>query len=293
VGRRLNALVVGNAAYEAVDVLKNPVSDAEDIGAKLEACGFTVIRSLDSDHSAMDRALKKFQRALKESDVGLFFFAGHGMQIDGDNYLAAVDTDGSDEIAAKHSSLALNRVIEAMEKSGCSTSIIVLDACRNNPFERAWTRSLSSRGLAPVYAPRGTLIAFATSLGQTASDGRGRNGPYTAALLQHLATPDCSIETMFKRVRTTLSAATKGRQISWEHTSLAGEFFFNLSLGVRIDLYAETALSDSPSRHRPTRRVWQGDRHEQYQMGWLKVQRYKRRWMTTPDFMMVPREPDA
>ena len=174
--RRLNALVIGNAAYEAVEELKNPVNDAEDVGAMLETCGFTVIRSLDSDHADMDRALKKFQRALKDSDVGLFFFAGHGMQIDGENYLAAVDTDGADEIAAKHSSLALNHVIEVMEKSGCSTSIIVLDACRNNPFERAWTRSMESRGLAPVYAPRGTLIAFATSPGQTASDGRGRNG---------------------------------------------------------------------------------------------------------------------
>lgn len=243
--RRLNALVIGNAAYEAVDELKNPVNDAKDVSLKLESCGFTVIRAIDSDHATIDRALKRFQRVLKESDVGLFFFAGHGMQIDGENYLAAVDTDGTDEIAAKHSSLALNRVIEIMEKSGCSTSLIILDACRNNPFERAWTRSIESRGLAPVYAPRGTLIAYATSPGQTASDGRGRNGAYTAALLQHLATPDCSIETMFKRVRNTLSAATKGRQISWEHTSLAGEFFFNLSLGVRIDLYAETALSDS------------------------------------------------
>lgn len=242
--RRLNALVIGNAAYEAVDELKNPVNDAQDVAGKLETCGFTVIRETDSRHVDMDRVLKRFQKVLKDSDVGLFFFAGHGMQIDGENYLAAIDTDGADEIAAKHSSLALNRVIEAMEKSACATSIIVLDACRNNPFERAWTRSMEARGLAPVYAPRGTLIAFATSPGQTASDGEGRNGAYTAALLQHLTTPDCSIETMFKRVRNTLSAATKGRQISWEHTSLAGEFYFNLSLGVRIDLYAETALSD-------------------------------------------------
>lgn len=242
--RRLNALVIGNAAYEAVDELKNPVNDAQDVAGKLETCGFTAIRETDSRHVDMDRALKRFQKVLKDSDVGLFFFAGHGMQIDGENYLAAIDTDGADEIAAKHSSLALNRVIEAMVKSACATSIIVLDACRNNPFERAWTRSMEARGLAPVYAPRGTLIAFATSPGQTASDGKGRNGAYTAALLQHLTTPDCSIETMFKRVRNTLSAATKGRQISWEHTSLAGEFYFNLSLGVRIDLYAETALSD-------------------------------------------------
>jgi hypothetical protein len=243
--RRLNALVIGNAAYKDVNALKNPANDAEDVGHKLETCGFSIIQKIDSAHACMDKALKRFQQALKASDVGLFFFAGHGMQIDGENYLAAVDTDTADEIAAKHSSLALNRVIEVMEKSGCSTSIIILDACRNNPFERAWTRSIEVRGLAPVYAPRGTLIAYATSPGQTASDGKERNGAYTAALLQHLTTPDCSIETMFKRVRNTLSAATKGRQISWEHTSLAGEFFFNLSLGLRIDLYSETALSDS------------------------------------------------
>ena len=100
--RRLNALVIGNAAYEAVDELKNPVNDAKDVSLKLESCGFTVIRAIDSDHATIDRALKRFQRVLKESDVGLFFFAGHGMQIDGENYLAAVDTDGTDEIAAKH-----------------------------------------------------------------------------------------------------------------------------------------------------------------------------------------------
>jgi len=242
--RRLTALVIGNAAYQAVSVLKNPTNDAEDVGRQLEANGFHVIRETDCSYAEMDRALKSFRGALDDSDVGLFFFAGHGMQIEGENYLAAIDTEATDEIEAKHSSLSLNRVIEIMESSGCSTSIIILDACRDNPFERAWCRSVHARGLAPVYAPRGTLIAFATSPGQTANDGNGRNGAYTAALLQHLATPDCSIENMFKRVRNTLSAATKGKQISWEHTSLAGEFHFNLSLGVRLDLYSDVALSD-------------------------------------------------
>ncbi|MBS0316965.1 MAG: caspase family protein [Proteobacteria bacterium] len=243
--RRLSALVIGNAAYETVAELKNPANDAEDVGQQLEASGFSVIQKTDCDHADMDRALRRFKRDLDKSDVGLFFFAGHGMQIDGENYLAAIDTDATDEVEAKHSSLSLNRVIDVMEKSKCSTSIIILDACRDNPFERAWRRAIQARGLAPVYAPKGTLIAFATSPGQTADDGRGRNGAYTQALLQHLATPDCSIETMFKRVRNSLSAATRGRQISWEHTSLAGEFYFNLSLGTRIDLYSEMALSDS------------------------------------------------
>lgn len=243
--RRLAALVIGNAAYEAVGKLKNPANDAEDVGRLLQTCGFVVARETDCSHAAMDRALRTFKKSLDESEIGLFFFAGHGMQIDGENYLAATDTDATDELEAKHSSLSLNRVIEVMEKAKCSTSIIILDACRDNPFERAWRRSAQTRGLAPVYAPRGTLVAFATSPGQTADDGKGRNGAYTAALLQHLATPDCSIENMFKRVRNTLSAATKGRQISWEHTSLSGEFFFNASLGTRIDLYSESALSDS------------------------------------------------
>lgn len=243
--RTMNALLIGNAEYEDGDVLKNPANDAQDMAAALMQCGFTVIEKTDCHREGMDRVLKRFQRTLKGSDVGLFFFAGHGVQVQGENYLAAVDTDASDEISLKHSSLSLNRVIEVMENSGCATSIIILDACRRNPFGRAWTRAIASRGLAPVYAPRGTLIAFATSPGQNASDGAGRNGAYTAALLQHLATPDCSIENMFKRVRNSLSAATRGKQISWEHTSLATEFFFNLSLGVRIDLYDETALSDS------------------------------------------------
>lgn len=243
--RKLTALVIGNAAYEKVGELKNPKNDAEDIGGQLEISGFNVIQKTDCSHADMDRALKNFRAALDTSDVGLFFFAGHGMQIDGENYLAATDTQAADEIDAKHSSLPLNRIIETMERSKCLTSIIILDACRDNPFERAWHRSIHVRGLAPVYAPRGTLIAYATSPGQTASDGVGRNGAYTAALLQHLATPDCSIENMFKRVRNTLSAATKGHQISWEHTSLAGEFHFNLSLGVRIDLYSDVALHDN------------------------------------------------
>ena len=245
--RRLNALVIGNSAYPGLHSLNNPVNDAEDIGTALEACGFDVIACLDSDSdiAEMDRTLRRFKAKLESSDVGLFFFAGHGMQIDGENYLAALDTSTTDESGAKYSSMPLNQVIEVMEDSNCSTSIIILDACRNNPFERAWSRSIEVRGLASVYAPRGTLIAFATSPGQTAADGSGRNGAYTAALLKHINTPDFSIEMMFKRVRNTLSAATKGKQISWEHTSLAEEFFFNLSLGVRIDLYGPSALSDS------------------------------------------------
>lgn len=241
--RELSALVIGNATYDKAGTLRNPGNDAKDIADKLEASDFRVIRIIDAKCRDMDRALINFKGELKGKDVALFFFAGHGFQIEGDNYLAATDTEIEDETDAKYSSLALNRVIETMEKSGTSTNIIILDACRDNPWDRAW-RGTASRGLAPVYAPKGTLIAFATSPGQVAADGRGRNGAYTAALLQHIETPGCSIEMMFKRVRNTLSATTSGKQISWEHTSLSGEFYFNLSIGARITDYGPTALQD-------------------------------------------------
>jgi hypothetical protein len=242
--RRLTALVIGNSEYPGPNKLKNPANDAEDFATELEKCGFSVIKAIDYNWSEMDQALKHFKKSLLDNDVGLFYFAGHGMQIDGENYLIAIDSDTAGEDEVKYSSLPLNRVIDVMESAPTSTSIVILDACRDNPFDRSWTRSSSARGLAPVYAPRGTLIAYSTSPGQTASDGAGRNGSYTAALLQHIATPDCSVEIMFKRVRNTLNVSTKSKQISWEHTSLSGEFYFNLSIGARIDDYSDTALRD-------------------------------------------------
>ena len=238
------ALVIGNASYPSGSELDNPVHDAQDVAERLERFGFMVTLLTDATVVEMDRAVKKFKQALANSDTGLVFFAGHGIQIDDENFLIAVDTDASDESSAKHSSMPLNRVIDVMGRSSTQTNIIILDACRNNPFRQRWIRSLAARGLAPVYVPRGTLIAYATSPGQYALDGATRNGAYTGALLKHIDTVDCSIETMLKRVRNTLSAATKGRQISWEHTSLAGEFYFNRSVGARIDLYGETALKD-------------------------------------------------
>jgi uncharacterized caspase-like protein len=123
--RRLTALVIGNAGYEGSSKLKNPGNDADDVAAKLDACGFEVVKLIDCSNSDLDRALKRFKRSLVGNDVGLFFFAGHGMQIDGENYLAAVDTDTEGEMGAKHSSLPLNRVIEVMQKADTTTNIII------------------------------------------------------------------------------------------------------------------------------------------------------------------------
>jgi hypothetical protein len=242
----LKALVIGNAKYVSASPLKNPANDAYDVAERLIQCGFEVIKMMDCTAEAMHRALEEFQHALEGAHVGLFFFAGHGLQVTEENYLAGIDSNLIDASSAKYTCLPLNRVIEVMEAASAESSIIILDACRNNPFKSTWSRSIGARGLAPVYAPRGTLVAFATSPGQIADDNpSNRNGRYTEALLRHITTPDVSIETMFKRVRNTLSATTGGKQVSWEHTSLSGDFFFNPSVGARIDIYAATSLRDS------------------------------------------------
>lgn len=237
------ALVIGNADYPT-QRLKNPSHDAQDLASRLELFGFSVHKAIDCSQLEMEAALNDFRGELQNSDVGLFFFAGHGVQIDGANYLLAINTDFASELTAKHSSLKLDLVIETMEKAPTTTSIVILDACRDNPWRDRW-RSAAGPDLAPVYAPRGTLVAFSTSPGQKAKDGKGRNGAYTGALLQHVGATDCSVETMFKRVRNTLSATTDNKQISWEHTSLAGEFFFNLEVDAKIDDYSPEALRDS------------------------------------------------
>lgn len=241
--RKLTALVIGNAAYHSAGALKNPVNDANDITSKLVNCGFTVTTLTDGTYKEMDQALRDFRENLTDQDVGVFFFAGHGVQVQDENYLVAVDTDTGSELDAKHSSLSLNKVIDTMEAADPSTSIIILDACRNNPWERRWRRA-GPQGLAPVYAPKGTLIAYSTSPGEVAGDGAGRNGTYTEALLQHIETPEVAVETMFKRVRNTLAATTRRKQTSWEHTSLSGEFFFKLSIASQVTAYGPSALSD-------------------------------------------------
>lgn len=235
---------MGNAAYPDGKSLANPTNDATDIAAKLRGYGFNVIIATDCNARQMDEQLEAFESLLKAHDVGMFFFAGHGIQIGGSNYLLAIDANEGSEASVKRHSLSLDSVVDVMADSDALTKIIVLDACRNNPWERNWNRGSTARGLASVYAPKGTIIGFATSPGEVAGDGIGRNGTYTEALLQHIDTPDISIEMMFKRVRNHVAATTGGKQTSWEHTSLSGEFYFNLSVGKLVEEYDGTALAD-------------------------------------------------
>lgn len=239
------AFLIGNGAYPE-SPLSNPTNDAVDLTAKLVELGFEANYIIDTSVKEMDVRLREFGVKLAAGyEVGLFFFAGHGMQIEGVNYLTAVDTDFSREVDAQYSSLALNKVIDTMAEAGTRLNILILDACRTNPYERRW-RTGASRGLAPVYAPKGMIVAYATSPGQVALDGFGRNGAYTSAVLQHIGQQNVTIETFFKRVRNTVSSSTGGRQISWEHTSLMGEYYFNNSLAnvAGVTGYSDAALAD-------------------------------------------------
>jgi len=240
------ALLVGNAEYTG-NMLKNPVHDANDLSQKLHSLGFRTLVGINTTKEDLKRLLSEFQQELPVTDIGLFFFAGHGMQIKGENYITCIDTSFEDEIAADCSSIPLKQIVNILDKGKHRANIIILDACRDNPFERAWNRGVNQQGLAPVFAPRGTIIAFATSPGETASDGKERNGVYTSSILKHIEEQNLPIEEMFKRVRNTVSVMTNGKQTSWEHTSLMGSFFFNSSIPdeQNIAVYSEDAKADA------------------------------------------------
>src|SRR6266404_4210355 len=156
--------------------------------------------------------------------IGLFYYAGHGVQSQGHNYLIPVEAKILREKTLEYDAVDVNRVLAEMDAAGNGFNIVILDACRTNPFTRSWRDA--GQGLAPVNAPEGTLIAYATSPGRVANDGSGRNGTYTAEILRQIPTPKMTIEEMFKAVRGAVKKATDGQQIPWEASSLFGEFCF-------------------------------------------------------------------
>jgi uncharacterized caspase-like protein len=217
------ALVIGNAAYRT-SPLRNAVNDATDMAAALQRFGFEVTTLRDADRRSMIEALETFSKQLRQGGVGLFYFAGHGVQVGGENYLVPVDARINREQDVPFESMHVGRVLGVMEDAGNDLNVVILDACRDNPFAHS-SRS-SSRGLAVVQAARGSLIAYATAPGSVAADGDGSNGIYTQNLLKAMATPGLSIERMFKQVRLGVVEATHGKQTPWESSSLVGDFSF-------------------------------------------------------------------
>lgn len=223
------ALVIGNGAYREVP-LKNPPHDAQAMAKALQECGFQVQVLVDASLPQMESALRTFGQRLKTGGVGLFFYAGHGMQVRGTNFLIPVGADIGDEDEVRFKALDANAVLAKMESAGNGLNLLVLDACRNNPFGRAWRRG-GAEGLAQMDAPTGTYIAFATAPGRTASDGTGANGLYTQHLLEALQHPGLKVEEVFKRVRVGVRQTSKDQQVPWDSSSLTGEFYFR-SAGV-------------------------------------------------------------
>lgn len=226
------ALVIGNGNYQNAGKLRNPINDANSMASELESLGFKVMKYNNLTLVDMKKAVDKFGRVLDNYNVSLFFYAGHGIQVNGNNYLLPIDAKINSKNDVEYNGIEAGRVLSKMEDAKCQTNIIILDACRNNPFERSWNRAVrvnGGSGLAFMNAPSGSLIAYATAPGSTASDGEeGTNGVYTSALLQHMKTPNITIEEMFKRVRVTVEEKTNRKQISWESTSLKGNFFFKI-----------------------------------------------------------------
>lgn len=243
--RKITALVIGNNDYPD-DPLKNAVNDAQDISDVFVRLQFKVVTLTNATYVDQDNAVIKFGKEIKGMDTAIFYFAGHGFQMDNENFLAPIDLNKVDEVHAKRTALPLNDVLQYMLKGGAKTNIIILDACRD-PLKLGWSRSANASSIAPVFAPQGTIIAFSTSPGQTAKDGKGRNGIYTDALLQHIKDINLPIEELFKRVRASVYAYSNGKQVAWEHTSLLGTFCFNrgqLSISSLIP-YSEDVIKDA------------------------------------------------
>jgi formylglycine-generating enzyme required for sulfatase activity len=221
-GQRV-ALIIGNSAY-ADSPLPNPVNDANDMAQILRGLGFEVIHMPNATKLEMKRAIRNFGEMIQNRGVGLFYYAGHAMQINGKNYLLPIGAIINHEYEVEDEAVDLEFLMGQMHYAQNRTNILILDACRNNPFARSF-RSYS-RGLARVNAPSGTIIAYATSPGEVASDGNKRNSPYTEELLKHIREPGLKIEEVFKRVSIGVWEKTTGKQMPWVESSLLGDFYF-------------------------------------------------------------------
>lgn len=225
------ALVIGNSNYRHITPLINPRNDAEDITAKLTGLGFTVMGGTDLDRTALVGELIKFGRAAEKADVALVFYAGHGVRVNGQNYVVPVDAQVEFAAEVDISLVSLSGVMQQLER-GSRINIVFLDACRNNPFPKALggsgTRAAAplAQGLGRVESGSGTFIAFATQPDAVASDGSGRNSPFTTALLKRMGDPGESISDMMIEVRSDVIAETGGAQVPWDSSSLTGRFAF-------------------------------------------------------------------
>lgn len=250
------ALVIGNSNYMYAGTLPNPHNDATDISVTLRKLGFKVTEGINLDKTSMDKTIREFTENLQGAQVALFFYAGHGLQYEGQNYLVPVDAKLASRGALGFETVRLDLIQNAME-SEANTNIIMLDACRNNPLGRNLAKSLGTRGnvgpgLALVESGEGTLISFSTQPGNVAMDGSGRNSPYAAALLAHINTPGADLSGILINIRNDVMRVTERKQIPWEHSALTAPFYFvppkpAVSSAAQLEIAFWNSVKDSTS----------------------------------------------
>jgi hypothetical protein len=226
------ALVVANADYTGdpnIPPLKNPLNDGRDMKKALKDVGFNVTyRENTEDKRQLKEAVRKFTGQLRPGDVGVFYYAGHAVQVEGENYLLPTQVPLPSQQDVKYETLSAQYVLDQMEDAGNGFNIVLLDACRDNPLPQTRTRSVGKKGgLAEMRQPKGSIIGFATSPNDTAADGTGKNGIYTKHLLEAIKTPGLTVEQMLKKVRDGVWGETQGKQVPWENSSLRGDFCFS------------------------------------------------------------------
>jgi hypothetical protein len=247
------AFVVGNSAYQYTSVLPNPSSDAQDMAAQLRKLGWEVTLQLDLSRAAMLNAFAAFSRQLEPDDLSLVYFAGHALQLGGENYLAPVDARLESEEAVRRQFVPLNALLADLSRLS-RTRIVILEACRDNPFapavaaEGQKARSVASgaKGLARVYAGVGSFIVYSTQPGNVALDGTGRNSPFTKALLDHISLAGADVHAVMRRMRADVQQGTREQQIPWEKSSLIDEVAF-ASGGPSSTASAPPAVAQPPA----------------------------------------------
>lgn len=243
------ALVIGNSDYKHTTSLRNPANDAAMIARRLREQGFDVHDGTNLSLTGMNEAVRTYTNKLAAAGsdaVGVVYYAGHGIQIKDMNYLVPVDADLQSAVDVKFAALSLNWMLEVIETTGNALNIVILDACRDNPFKIDLKTRGGARGLARVQASQGMLIAYATSPGQTAADGDGENSPYAKAIAEVLPEAGLTVEAVFKRVRVKVHEATAGKQTPWENTSLFTDFYFNPKAGVGTESSQPDTIAPTP-----------------------------------------------
>lgn len=223
------ALSIGISEYDFTSKLKNPINDAIDISEKLKEFNFEVTLVLNPNRIDILREINSFKRKESSADVVVIYYAGHGIQSNGINYLIPKDANPQNETELDIFCVSIDKMVAQDKHDEYKTNILIFDACRDNPFSRTWSRASSLLGFAPVLAPSGTLVSFSTSPGKTASDGANRNGLFTESLLNEIAKPDLSIIQVFQNVRQKVLYLSNNYQLPWESTSLLGDFYFKPS----------------------------------------------------------------